>query len=92
MRTRAVVQPGDAVEAGQAADIHQPGRARDAALHQVQQIGAGGEVSRTGQGAGRHRLGDGGRAGVVEAVHAACLSAGAVIVCWASSTASVMPT
>ena len=34
----------DAVEAGKTADVDQPARAADAALHQVQKIGAGGQI------------------------------------------------
>jgi hypothetical protein len=54
----AVGEMFDAVEAGQTRDIDQTAGAGDAALHQVEQIGAGREIGRTRLRRGRDGLGD----------------------------------
>ena len=91
----AVVQPLDAVELRQAGDVDETLGACDATLHQVEQVGAAGEIGRA-----RHRRGGNGlrkarRPDVIETVHAASLRVSAplpaAIVRCASSTASTMP-
>ena len=91
MRKAAVGQAFDAVEAGQAGDVDQAVGARDVALHQVEQIGAGGEIGGAGRGGGRDGLGDRGGPDVIEALHAERLWLAAARLCVASSTASVIP-
>ena len=57
----------DAVEPGQAGDVDQAARAGDAALHQVQQVGAAGEIGGAGLGSGGDGLGDRRGPDVIEA-------------------------
>jgi hypothetical protein len=67
----AIRQRLDPVKPGQAADIDQPRRADDAALHQVNEVGAGRQIGATGGGGSRDGIRHGGRPDIVEAVHAA---------------------
>jgi len=53
----AIVQALDAVESGQARNVDEPRRAHDPALHQIQKVGAGGEIGGAGRGRGRNRIG-----------------------------------
>jgi hypothetical protein len=87
----AIGQRFDAVEAGQARDVDQTFRTADAALHQVEQVGAGGEIGRIRGGRGGDGVGDGRRPDIFEVVHAERLWLAVARVCWASSTASVIP-
>ena len=81
----------DAIEPRQARDIDQPRGADDVALHQVEQVGAGGEIGRAGFARGGDGLGYGRRAYIIEPVHAArSVLVSARIFC-ASCTASVIP-
>jgi hypothetical protein len=72
-------------------DVHQTARMRDAALHQVQQIGAPGEISRARLGSCDDGLGDRRRPNIIEGLHAACFRSSSAITFCASSTASVIP-
>ena len=54
----AIGQTFDAVEPGQAGDVDETVRTRDPALHQVEQVGAGGEIDGAGFGGGRDGVGD----------------------------------
>src|ERR1700710_1829629 len=81
----------DAVEPGQMRYVDEASGLRDAALHQVEQIGAGSEIGGARSGAGLHRVGDGVWSDVVEIFHAVRLSSACVSLSCASSTASVMP-
>ena len=58
----AVGQAFDAIEPGQARDVDQTARARDAALHQVEQIGAGREIGGARSGGGGDGIGNRSRA------------------------------
>ena len=58
----AIGQTFDPVEPRQARDVDETVRTADAALHQVEQIGAGGEIGGAGLGGGRDGLGDRSRA------------------------------
>ena len=69
----AVGQPLDPVEPRQAVDVDETARAGDAALHQIEQVGAAGEIGGARLGGGRDGLGDRRGPDVIEAVHAACL-------------------
>ena len=66
------------------------GRA-DAALHQVEQVGAGGEIGGARLGRGRDGFGDRRGPDVIEVLHAERLWLASARLCWASSTASVIP-
>ena len=81
----------DAVEPGQTRDVDETVRARDAALHQVEQIGAGGEIGGARLGGGRDGLGDRRGPDVIEGLHAERLWLAAARLFCASSTASVIP-
>src|ERR1700738_2277351 len=81
----------DAVEPRKAIDVDKAGRTGDAALHQVEKVGAGGEIGGAGLRGGRDRLRDGRGPDVIEAVHAACLRSSSASSLCASSTASVIP-
>ena len=87
----AIRQALNAVEARKMRDVDETVRMGDAALHQVEQIGAGGQIGGTRCGRGRNGLGDGRRPDVVEILHAERLSFAATRSCRASSTASVIP-
>lgn len=81
----------DAVEPRKLRDIDQTVRAGDAALHQIEQVGATGEIGRARMGCGGDGLGDGRGPEIIEGLHAERLWLAAVRFCWASSTASVIP-
>ena len=81
----------DAVEPGQPRDVDETVRAADAALHQVEQIGAGREIGGTRDGRGGDGVGDGRGPEIFEVLHAERLWLAVASVCWASSTASVIP-
>ena len=86
----AVGQQLDRVEPRQAGHVDEPLRARGPGLHQVDEVGAGGEPGGARRGPGGDRLGERGGADVVEAVHAV-LRVSPARTRAASATASVMP-
>ena len=88
---RPILQPVDTVEAGQAGNIDEPFRPRDADLHQVDEIGAAGEIGGAELAALGNGLSQACGSEEIEAVHAASLPVSAVISRCAWSTASVMP-
>ena len=55
----AVGQAFDPVEPGQTGDVDETVWTGDAALHQVEQVGAGGEIDGAGLGCGRDGVGNG---------------------------------
>ena len=87
----AIGETFDAVEPRQTRDVDQTVRTRDAALHQVEQVGAGREIGGTGFGGGRDGVGNGRGPDIFEVLHAERLwLASSRLVC-TSSTASVIP-
>ena len=87
----AVGQPLDAVEARQARDVDETVGPHRAALHQVEQIGAGGEIGRARLRRRGDRFRNRGGSHIVEDLHAAVLRSRSASRFCASSTASVMP-
>ncbi len=87
----AVSKPLDPIKAAQPCDVDDTRGPCNTHLHQVEQIGAGGEVDRSRLGCGRQSLLDACRANIVETVHAASFRLLPSSVFCASSTASVMP-
>ena len=87
----AIGQGLDAIEPLQPRDIDQTVGTGDAALHQIEKIGAAGEIGGAGYGGGRHGLTNRGRPDVIEGFHATSLRTVASSVFCASSTASVIP-
>ena len=81
----------DIVEAGKMADIHQAARAAHAAFHQVEQVGAGGQIGGARFRRGRNRFAYRCRPHIVEGLHATSLRPAASSTFCASSTASVIP-
>jgi hypothetical protein len=62
----------DPIEPWQAINVDKTHGAGDAALHQVEEIGAGGEIGSTRLGGGRNGLGNRRGTDIIEIVHAAC--------------------
>ena len=87
----AVGQMLDAVEPGQPRDIDQTVRTGDAALHQVEQVGAASEIGGARLGRGGDGLRNGRGPDIIEGFHAERLWLAVARLCWASSTASVIP-
>src|SRR5690349_2211660 len=87
----AIGQMLDAIQPRQAGDIDQTIRAADAALHQVEQIGAGGKIDRTRLGCSGDRVGDRCGSDIIEGLHAERLWSDWASLLVASSTASVIP-
>src|SRR5207245_11783619 len=87
----AVRQAFDAIEPGQARDVDQTAWVRNAALHQVEQIGAGREISSVRSAGGGDGIGNGRGPDIFEIIHAERLGLESARLCRASSTASVMP-
>src|ERR1700677_2794552 len=81
----------DPIEPRKTIDVDEAARARDAALHQVEQVGAGGEIGGSGRRGSRDGLRNGRGPEIIEAVHATCLRSSSSSSLWASSTASVIP-
>ena len=81
----------DAVEVGKMADVDKPARAANAALHQVQKVGAGGQIGGARFRRGRNGFSDRCRPHIVERLHATFLRLAAPRAFCASSTASVIP-
>jgi hypothetical protein len=84
----AVVEPFDAVETRQAPDVDEMGRAGEADLHQIDEIGAACEKKRARLGASRNCLRDGRGPDVVELIHAASFRFRSAIALCASRTAT----
>ena len=63
----------DAVEAGKVADVDEAARAGDAALHQVEKVGAGGQIGGARFRSGRDGFSDRRRPDIVERLHATFL-------------------
>ena len=90
----AVVAPFDRIEAIEMGDVDDPIRTDDVAFHEIEQVGAAGEVSRTGHRGSGDGLGDRGGADIIEWLHAAFSDVSLAPVTrrpWASRIASVMP-
>jgi hypothetical protein len=81
----------DFVEAGKMGDVDQPIGTTDAALHQIEEIGAAREIDGARLRGGGDSFRDGLRPHIVERLHATSLRLCAASVRCASSTASVMP-
>ena len=88
---RPIGQAFDAIETGQVGDVDQTIGARDIALHQIEQIGTGGEIGGARCGGGLDRGGDGRGSDVIEVFHAERLWLVAARLSLTSSTASVIP-
>ena len=87
----AIGQTFDAVEPRQARDVDETARTGDAALHQVEQVGAGREIGGARLGRGRDGVGDGRGPDIIEGLHAERLWSASTRLFCASSTASVIP-
>ena len=72
-------------------DIDEPARADDTTLHQIQNVGAGGEISCARLRGGRDGFFNRRRPDILERFHATSLRRAAPITRCASRTASVMP-
>ena len=81
----------DLVEVGKMADVDKPARAGNAALHQVQEVGAGGQIGGARFRRGRNGFSDRCRPHIVEGLHATSFRLAASRAFCASSTASVIP-
>ncbi len=81
----------DAVEIGKAADVDKPARAANVALHQVQKVGAGGQIGGARFRGSRDGFSNRCRPHVVEGLHATSFRLAASRAFCASSTASVIP-
>src|SRR5262249_35797264 len=82
----------DPAEPRQPGDVDETLWPADAALHEIQQIGAAGEKGCLPLGGCRNRFGDARWTDIVEAVHAASPALFCIVICaWAASTASTMP-
>ena len=81
----------DAIEVGEMADVDQPVRAGNAAFHQVQKVGAGGQIGSARFRRGGNRFLNRCRPHIIESVHATFLWFPALSAFCASSTASVIP-
>src|SRR5262249_16382854 len=81
----------DMIEPWQAAHIDEAAGAAHAALHEIQQVGAGGEIDCTRLACGRDGVGNVRRPDVLKAFHATPLSSPSVRFFCLSSTASVIP-
>ena len=81
----------DLIETIEMRDVDQPIRTADAALHQVKQIGAGGEIGRARLCGGGNGFSDRGGPDIIELFHAERLWLDSSAPACASSTASTMP-
>src|SRR3954468_20128845 len=87
----AIGQMFDAIEPRQAGDVDETIRTADAALHQVEQIGAGREIDGPRLSCRSDGVGDRRRSDIIEGFHAERLWSDWASLSVASSTASVIP-
>jgi hypothetical protein len=81
----------DIIEPRKMGDVDEPVREADASFHQIEEIGASGEIDGARVRSGGDRFRNGRRPHVVEGLHATSLRLCASSIRCASSTASVMP-
>ena len=81
----------DAIESREPRHIDEKVRAAHAAFHEIQQVGAGGEIDRARLACGRDRVGNVSRPDILEAFHATRLSLASLRLFCTSITASVIP-
>lgn len=88
---RAIGEMLDPIEPVEMRNIDEPIRTADIALHQIEQVGAGGEIGRARLGGGGNGFSDRGGPDIIELFHAERLWLDSSAPACASSTASTMP-